>query len=560
MERPQIFTFSSVAYVVSLGLFLHLCLFTASTVVNLPIWDDFDIALRFVNRFKESDSVLDRIFLVLEQHNEHRIVITRALVLLSVGIFSSVNFPFLIACAIGGLAGLVLLLSVGGRFRAITLLVACAILLQPQYGDGLIWASTCVCSFWMCFLAIASGHVAFLRGPRFYLLFPVMGLACFTQGNGILLPFCISAVLILHREWRRAIGVTLCGGALVLAYFQNYMFLPHNKPMAEVLAAYPKVLEYGFVLVGNALGFSDADWSFFAGIFLTLGFLVLSFSKAGRANPALVVFASFLFLSVALNAATRGLSGIQYALSPGRYTILSAGILASLGILALLSCCRAWQRGVIVGLALVFNHFSWSLYRGPATELNVQAVNDFVRYLLFKNEGLTYPWPTTGIPIFQEALAKGTFKTEEAIEDLNLARQAEPPLGVPSASRKGFKKGISRVHVSQDYVLVEGWGFVKGCLSANTDVYVRLKGDNSQVSFLAAPKFRSDISDRFKSADRERAGYIVMFPRDLLEHSQRYSLNVQFVCDGSSTLHETPYTVVPSVFGRVELKKQKSAS
>jgi hypothetical protein len=239
---------------------------------------------------------------------------------------------------------------------------------------------------------------------------------------------------------------------------------------------------------------------------------------------------------------------------------MSAGILASVSILALLTAQRAWQRGVLLALALAFNFHSWSLYRGPATDLSVRAVNDFVRYLLFKDEGLTYPWPTIGLPIFREAVAKGTFKVDEAFEDLNLARRADAPGGLVAASRSGFKKGINRVFVTQDHVLVEGWGVVKRCQSVDTDVYVQLKSDDSQISFLAAPKFRSDISDRFKSADRESAGYIVMFPRSLLEESRRYSLAVEFVCNGTSTSHETAYVIDPAVFGRVELRKQESAS
>jgi hypothetical protein len=528
-------------------------------VVNLPIWDDFDVGLRFMNRFLDATSWIDKAALILEQHNEHRIVVTRSLVLLSFSIFSAVNFPFLVAWAVGALLGLVFLLSVPGRFRALTLLMACAILLQPQYGDGLIWVSTCVCSFWMAFLALTSAHLAFSSGRTFYLLFPVIGLACFTQGNGVLLPFCITGVLILRREWARAVMVLVYGAVLALAYFHNFSFPPNNKPIAEALVAYPQVLEYGFVLIGNVLGFSDPSWSLFGGISLTIGLVFLAFSRAGWTHPQLVVFATFLYLSAALTAVSRGHGGIQYALSPGRYTIMSAGILASVGILAFLTARKAWQRGVLVVLALAFNFHSWSLYRGPATDLSVRAVNDFVRYVLFKDEGLTYPWPTIGLPIFREAVSKGTFKIEDAFEDLHLARRVDPPAGLVAASRSGFKKGINRVYVTQDHVLVEGWGVVKNCQSANTDVYVLLKSAESEVSLLAAPKFRSDISDRFKNPDRERAGYIVMFPREWLDQSQRYSLNVQFVCNGTSTLHETAYTVAPSVFGRVELKKGESS-
>ena len=560
MERPKFAPLSLLALGISLFLGIQLCVYVASTVVVLPIWDDFDMGLKFFNKYTEADSLLGKAALVLEQHNEHRVVVTKLLVVMSHALFSSVDFAFLVWFSIVCLLGLVALLAVRGSFRMETLLIASAFLLQPQYGDGLTWAATSVSSFAVCFLALASGHLAFKQGRLFLLTFPTLALACFTQGNGVLLPLVISLVLALHRKWKRAFVVFAFGGMVLWAYFTGYAFSTHNKPIGEALAAYPLLLEYGSVLLGNSLGFSDPLWSLCGGIAVTISFGFLMFSRQGWANPALVVFALFLFLSAGLNTVTRGPSGVQFALSPGRYTVLSAGIVASSVILFFLSCRHTWQRLGVLSLALIFNYFSWIHFRYAAVELNVRAVNDFVLYMLFKDRGLTYPWPNFSLPIFEQSIAKGTFSVDYAVKDLQLARQAEIPQGLPAGSRERFKKDVSRVEVGDEVVVVEGWGFLKGCESSQTDVYVLLQGGDSRVSFKAAQKYRGDIRGRFKSADREKAGYIVMIPRRLLDRSVVYNLDTIFVCGGQSLVHDTRYRVDPAVIGRVKRQKGSAQS
>lgn len=552
MSRLRISPLSSLALLLSLALVANVCLFVSNMAVNLPIWDDFDIGLRFINKLKDAQTLGEKFGLVLRQHNEHRIVVTRSLVLLSVLLFSSVNFTFLVWSGLLFLLGLVFLLSLPGKSRVASFLVASGVLLQPQYGDGLTWSATCVSSFAVGLLALLSGHLAFQRRGAFALMFPILALACFTQGNGIVLPVSLVVVFALRGEWQRALAVAIVGGALVWSYFQNYTFLPSARPFHEILAAYPQVIEYGFVLVGNSLGFSDPTWSQWAGMAVTISFFALVFSPAGRAHPAHVTFALFLFLSAGINSVTRGLSGIQYALSPGRYTILSAGIVATVAILALESCKRAWQRGALISAVLVFNIFSWSLYRYPAEDLRARAVNDFVLYMTRKTEGLTYPWPTIGIPIFQEAVAKGTFLVDGALADLQLAVLQEPPEIAFSESAKGFKKSVRSVFIGDEYVTIEGWGIVKGCKSSATEVYVQLKGHSSRLSFRAAPKLRRDLGERLKDVDRNNAGYVVLFPRSLLSEAQPYQLDVVFVCGGSAFNHATPYRIDPSGRGKVE--------
>jgi hypothetical protein len=91
-------------------------------------------------------------------------------------------------------------------------------------------------------------------------------------------------------------------------------------------------------------------------------------------------------------------------------------------------------------------------------------------------------------------------------------------------------------------------------------VYVLLQGGDSRVSFKAAQKYRGDIRGRFKSADREKAGYIVMIPRRLLDRSVVYNLDTIFVCGGQSLVHDTRYRVDPAVIGRVKRQKGSAQS
>ncbi len=235
-----------------------------------------------------------------------------------------------------------------------------------------------------------------------------MVLACYSQGNGILLPFCLALALAFERRWKDTVIILLVGAVTCFLYFTNYTPPQQSQKSYELYGNIDKLLDYGFTIVGASLGFSNKLASFICGIILTVLFvLILVFSKLRRNSP-LIAFLFFLFLSAALNTAARGLSSTDFAISPGRYTILSSGILAAVTFIyfEFLASKNFKIRFFLLPLALAFNFYSYKHYFGAVEGLYVRTINDLALYIL-TDKGLTYPWPDRGIPIYEDSLKKG---------------------------------------------------------------------------------------------------------------------------------------------------------
>ena len=85
-------------------------LFIASIVYygkNIPVGDDYQAVLKFGVDYKNSTTFSQKIGLIFEQHNEHRIVFVRLATLASIRLFGEVNFKFMLL--LGGISILAIL-------------------------------------------------------------------------------------------------------------------------------------------------------------------------------------------------------------------------------------------------------------------------------------------------------------------------------------------------------------------------------------------------------------------------------------------------------------------
>ncbi|HLX52984.1 MAG TPA: hypothetical protein VKR58_03535, partial [Aquella sp.] len=85
-------------------LLLVICLFCtmlSGFALNLPLMDDYDSGLIFLNKFVSATSLHDKILLLLSQSDgtEHRITTTRVIELLYYKMFGEINFRNLIFIA-----------------------------------------------------------------------------------------------------------------------------------------------------------------------------------------------------------------------------------------------------------------------------------------------------------------------------------------------------------------------------------------------------------------------------------------------------------------------------
>ena len=65
--------------IILLPLFFSLFMYTFILnryAINIPLWDDYDTVLNFLNTYAASTSLKDKVLILFHQHNEHIIVIS----------------------------------------------------------------------------------------------------------------------------------------------------------------------------------------------------------------------------------------------------------------------------------------------------------------------------------------------------------------------------------------------------------------------------------------------------------------------------------------------------
>ena len=200
--------------------------------VNLPLADDYDSILSFLNTWEDSNS---KIITLFSQHNEHRLVFLRIIVLIYYKLFSSINFVHLIL--LGNFLFILLLVtlynSTNDKRKFILISPVFFLILNSSFCETQTWAMGSLSNYPVLIFAFLSLYLInrseigyFCLGIFFALL------SSFSQGNGMFVFF--SGVLVLLRNRPRLISWVLIGLITIFTYF---ILFPYQKP-----DAYPTVL------------------------------------------------------------------------------------------------------------------------------------------------------------------------------------------------------------------------------------------------------------------------------------------------------------------------------
>lgn len=190
---------------VYLAIFLPVALLLATVLFyseTLFFADDFHL-LKTVVWFQETDSFYQKIQLLMQQHNEHRIVFPRLITWLDYRLEGHINWITLMV--LGNLVWCGVLYFLWDAFRTLKLnpwlfFPVPWLLLHPFYYDNLTWTISVLQQSVIVF--ILSWLVYAFANRRFLLAIAVVLLGTFTHGNGIF-GFAVGLVfLTIYREWR----------------------------------------------------------------------------------------------------------------------------------------------------------------------------------------------------------------------------------------------------------------------------------------------------------------------------------------------------------------------
>ena len=308
-------------------------------LVNLPLLDDYDALLEFLNRLVQTKGVAAKFLLLLaEQHNEYKLFWVHGLAMAQVELMGHVNFAQL--CVLGDGAVLVLAFLLWLMFlpqeknsvRRLTFFVPVAwLLFQLGYCDTLNWAMASLQNLWAIVFSLAAIQCALgLTRTAYAGALILYMLAIAASGNGFLLLPVGLLIVISRRQWRRCTGWLAVTGVSIAAYAYHYNMMssqsnPHLSVFSTLLHLRP---DYVVVFVDNA-GAVRGSTYLSVWICLTLGTVLLVFfgwlAWRGYAlkNPAVACSVLFIILTAIGVAGIRSDFGLVQGLS-SRYAIYGA--------------------------------------------------------------------------------------------------------------------------------------------------------------------------------------------------------------------------------------------
>ncbi|MGO8758969.1 MAG: hypothetical protein ACLQG3_12670 [Terracidiphilus sp.] len=305
-------------------------------LVNLPVLDDYDALLGFLNQVVQQKGAAARLLSFLAaQHNEYKLFFAHGVAWAQFALVGHVNFSCL--CVLGSSAVLVLALILWRMFlpaekdfaRRLAFFVPVAwLLFQLSYWETLDWAMASLENLWVVVFSL--GAIGCLLRPSrksFAAALVLYALAIAASGNGFLLLPLGLLVLGLRRRLVRAAGWLAVSAVCIAAYAYRYNPMSSQSPShGSVFSALLHLRpDYAIAFAGNA-GAIAGKSALSIGISLALGASLLALfgwlarRGYGRRNPFVSCSVLFVLLTALGVAGLRSEFGLTQSLEP-RYTI-----------------------------------------------------------------------------------------------------------------------------------------------------------------------------------------------------------------------------------------------
>lgn len=300
--------------------------------LNIPLWDDDYQYLNFLNRYVSSDSVHDKIMLLLKQHNEHRIALPRLILLGYYQLFSCLNFrnllfisQFILALSI--FPATFIFNKIDNRSPLLNFALATVLVLCPSQCGSFIWLGSALQQNLQILLSLLTIFylIDYLEMKSNRPLFLAMGLILlnvFVGGGWINMGLAVIVFSLFIKDKKLAIISILI--FLLMAWI-NFKLLPYTI----IPRPRPTIIEFVVFVVGFiGITFFTNKISFLAGIIMmAYEFKIIKQIFSNRILLLWTMFFGSNLLLIAFFRAGMGSHGIvdRYAI----YSLINLGILTS---------------------------------------------------------------------------------------------------------------------------------------------------------------------------------------------------------------------------------------
>jgi hypothetical protein len=314
-------------------------------LVNLPLLDDYDSLLGFLNQLVKVKGTWARLWFFLgAQHNEYKIFFGHGIAWAQYAALGHVNFAAICVagdCAVAALAVILWSMFLPGEKdigRRLTYFVPVAwLIFQLEYWETVNWAMPSLQNLWVIVFSFGAIQCLFQSTRRAYAgALALYALAVAASGNGFFLLPVGLLILVIRRQRARAAGWLGMSAVCIAAYAFRYnihssqaIYAAQSQQHGSVFATLKHLRpDYVLAFLGNAAAIGGASTTS-AAISIALGLVLLAFfvwmARRGYAkkNPAIAYCVLFLLLTALGVAGLRSDLGLTQSLS-SRYTIYGA--------------------------------------------------------------------------------------------------------------------------------------------------------------------------------------------------------------------------------------------
>ena len=248
------------ASVIAVGYTIAWASFVVINAANMPLMDDYDAILQFLNKFTDANA-WDRAQLLMATHNEHRIATTRGTALAGYLLSGTANFTWLIlfGTALWIWLAWFFIRNTGRNARHELTIPFAALFLNLRYATLVNWAMAGLGHYMQAvfgFLSIACLCTADnQRRPwKTWIGYTMVYLSVFTSGAGILVVPVIGLYCLLTCHYRR-LAIVAAHTAFILV-LTTAVFTPDSRSTTNLTLALSSplvVAEFWLNFCGNLL-------------------------------------------------------------------------------------------------------------------------------------------------------------------------------------------------------------------------------------------------------------------------------------------------------------------
>lgn len=517
---------------------------------NIPFWDDYLAEQNFLVRFLQSPSLSERLRMLIEQHNEHRLLFTRLTALVVYLFTGKLNYAVYIILANAMLIGTGLLMYKtinDDRKKAFGTFLIALLLCNGQHLETSVWAMSGLANIGTLFLALASLFCVLRRETAWLVAgFALSVLTVFSNGNGmfILIPALIG--LALQKRAKTCVTYAIVAAFSVMFYFLNYV-RPERTDigLTDMLAHAPQILI-------NLCTFAGLNFwvPSFRIVSITVGAACLSVYLwgiwKGWYRTDLFSYASLTFLYLTAGAvAVVWVTG--EAMGALRYRMYSSPILI-FTLLLLLSHSKIFQKRCYVYTisgALLLYCFSSAIY-----------IQKEQKRLEFKLKS-TYNWEykRRGLATWSVASSEQAIPYLQVAERMGLYQMPRYPMSKyaafiveqsvePNTDTEEMPHGIDSISTRDGYLIIEGWAFLRDRSMNFSDISVCLISPRHSYVCTSLAERRYDLMLDVSLDRIEHCGFFSVIDTQSIEPgTYRIGIEIRRLFDKRSYSLVTEQTV-----------------